>query len=117
MSRIEPELPAGYHDTVADLTHRVHAARVHTQRAVNTALIELYWDIGRTILDRQQAEPWGNKVLERLARDLRSAFPRMKGFNRRNLYYLRAFAQAWDDSTAIAQTPSAQLSWATTSPC
>ncbi|WP_353611467.1 DUF1016 N-terminal domain-containing protein [Arthrobacter sp. Leaf137] len=43
-------------------------------------MIELYWDIGRTILDRQQNEPWGSKVLERLARDLRAEFPHMKGF-------------------------------------
>lgn len=57
-------------------------------------MIELYWNIGRTILQQQQAEPWGSEVLGRLAEDLRAQFPHMKGFSRRNLYYLRALANA-----------------------
>lgn len=74
-------------------------------------MIELYWNVGRTILDRQQNEPWGSKVLERLARDLRAEFPHMKGFSRTNVYNMRAFAAAWDGPEPIVQTPSGQLSW------
>lgn len=111
MSGIERGLPAGYDETVASLKEQVRAAQLQAQRAVNAGLIELYWSIGRTVLDRQAAEPWGSKVLERLAHDLRSEFPHMKGFNRRNLFYMRAFALAWDGPDPIVQTPSAQLSW------
>lgn len=45
---------------------------------MNTALIELYWSIGRTILERQDVERWGSGVLNRLAKDLRAEFPEMK---------------------------------------
>lgn len=48
--------------------------------AVNLELVLLYWGIGKEIRARQQEEGWGTKVIERLAKDLRSAFPQMKGF-------------------------------------
>lgn len=111
MSRLERDLPAGYLETVAALKEQVRAAQLNAQRVVNAAMIELYWGIGKTILERQAAEPWGSGVLERLAHDLRTEFPHMKGFNRRNLFYMRAFAVAWDGPEPMVQTPSAQLSW------
>ena len=49
-------------------------------------------------------------MIERLAEDLRLAFPDMKGFSPRNLKYMRAFAQAWPDE-AIVQEALAQLPW------
>jgi hypothetical protein len=72
--------------------------------------------IGRDILDRQNREGWGTKVIERLAQDLRSAFPGMRGFSRANLMYMRAFAEAWTD-VAIVQQAVGQLPWATSSFC
>ncbi|GHU75223.1 hypothetical protein FACS189461_1050 [Spirochaetia bacterium] len=50
------------------------------------------------------------KVIERLSKDLRSAFPEMKGFSVRNLLYMRAFAEAWTDEV-IVQEVLAQLPW------
>lgn len=111
MSSIEPELPSGYAGTLASLKSLVSSAQLRAQRVVNAAMIELYWNIGRTILDRQQSEPWGSKVLARLADDLRREFPHMKGFSRRNLYYMRAFAEAWNGPDELVQTASAQISW------
>jgi predicted nuclease of restriction endonuclease-like (RecB) superfamily len=111
MSELEPDLPTGYAEALAALKDQVRDAQHRARRVVNAAMIELYWGIGRTILDRQAAEPWGSKVLDRLARDLKSEFPHMKGFNRRNLLYMRSFAAAWDGSEPIVQTPSAQISW------
>jgi predicted nuclease of restriction endonuclease-like (RecB) superfamily len=70
----------------------------------------LYWQIGRDILERQSREGWGSKVIERLAQDLRSAFPDMKGFSPRNLKYMRAFAEAWPDAEFVQQA-AAQLPW------
>lgn len=89
MSSLRPELPTDYAATLASLKTLVASARLRAQRVVNAGMIELYWKIGRTILDRQQSEPWGSKVLGRLADDLRREFPDMKGFSRRNLYYMR----------------------------
>ncbi|GLB69158.1 PDDEXK nuclease domain-containing protein [Arthrobacter mangrovi] len=111
MTELEPELPGDYAAVLSALKVLVQEAQHRAQRAVNTAMVELYWNLGRTILDKQATEPWGSKVLDRLARDLRAEFPHMKGFSRTNLYNMRAFAAAWKGPEPIVQTPSGQLSW------
>uniref|UniRef100_UPI00389AE2FB PDDEXK nuclease domain-containing protein n=1 Tax=Pigmentiphaga litoralis TaxID=516702 RepID=UPI00389AE2FB len=111
MAQLEPALPDGYTDALASLKDLVRGAQHRAQRLVNAAMIELYWNIGRTILEQQSTRPWGSKVLDRLARDLRAEFPNMKGFSRTNLYAMRAFAAAWDGNEPIVQTPSGQISW------
>lgn len=111
MTQLEPDLPSDYAAALKALKGLVREAQNRVQRVVNTAMIELYWNIGQTILSKQASEPWGSKVLDRLARDLRAEFPHMKGFSRSNLYNMRAFAAAWSDAESIVQTPSGQLSW------
>ena len=102
--------PAGYADWLADLKGRIHSAQQRATLAVNRELVLLYWQIGRDILARQAEAGWGAKVIERLAHDLRTAFPAMKGFSPRNLKYMRAFALAWPDAD-IVQEVLAQLPW------
>ncbi len=102
--------PEGYADRLADLKDRIHTAQQRATLAVNRELVLLYWHIGRDILARQAAQGWGAKVIERLAHDLRAAFPDLKGFSPRNLKYMRAFAEAWPDE-AIVQGVLAQLPW------
>lgn len=110
MSREVAPDPADYADWLADIKTRVAAARQRAALAANSELIQLYWQIGRDILERQARQGWGSKVIERLARDLREAFPEMKGFSLANLKFMRAFAQAWPDA-AIGQQAVSQLPW------
>ncbi|MEN9396505.1 MAG: hypothetical protein RLZ81_1035 [Pseudomonadota bacterium] len=102
--------PEGYTDWLADLKKRIHNAQQRATLAVNRELLLLYWQIGRDILARQAQQGWGTKVIDRLASDLRAAFPSMKGFSPRNLKYMRAFAHAWPDAEFVQQT-AAQLPW------
>ncbi|WP_179402457.1 PDDEXK nuclease domain-containing protein [Burkholderia guangdongensis] len=102
--------PAGYADWLAELRTRIHAARQRTSLAVNQELVLLYWRLGRDILQRQAEQGWGAKVIDRLAHDLRRAFPDMKGLSPRNLKYMRAFAEAWPDAEFV-QGVLAQLPW------
>jgi predicted nuclease of restriction endonuclease-like (RecB) superfamily len=105
-----PPPPEGYADWLADLKGRIHTAQQRATLAVNRELVLLYWQIGRDILARQARQGWGAKVIERLAHDLRAAFPEMKGFSPRNLKYMRAFAEAWPDGEFVQQA-AAQLPW------
>jgi len=102
--------PEGYGEWLTDLKGRIHNAQQRATLAVNRELVQLYWQIGNDILIRQAQQGWGAKVIERLAQDLRAAFPDMKGFSPRNLKYMRAFAEAWPDA-AIVQQAVAQLPW------
>lgn len=107
---VTPVLPADYAAWLAGIKTRITASRQRAALAVNAALIQLYWQLGREILERQAQQGWGSKVIDRLARDLREAFPDMKGFSARNLMYMRDFAEAWPDA-AIVQQAAAQLPW------
>ncbi|MFT0170478.1 DUF1016 N-terminal domain-containing protein [Paraburkholderia mimosarum] len=78
--------------------------------SANRELVTLYWQIGRDILDRQQQQGWGASVVDRLARDLKVAFPDMRGFSPRNLKYMRALTQAFPQPEFVQQ-PVAQLPW------
>ncbi len=104
------QAPAGYAHWLRELKNRIHNAQQRATLAVNRELVLLYWQIGRDILARQTEQGWGAKVIERLAHDLRTAFPDMKGFSRANLMYMRSFAEAWPE-TAIVQQAVGQLPW------
>jgi predicted nuclease of restriction endonuclease-like (RecB) superfamily len=103
-------IPADYESLLADLKKRIRNARTHVALSVNRELILLYWHIGRTILKRQDREGWGSKVIDRLAEDLRREFPDMKGLSRANLFYMRAFADAYPE-VSIVQQAVGQLPW------
>ncbi|WP_409523974.1 PDDEXK nuclease domain-containing protein [Nitrincola sp. MINF-07-Sa-05] len=104
------EPPEGYTDWIANLKALIHSAQQRASQAVNRELVLLYWQIGSDILTRQANKGWGAKVIDRLAHDLRIAFPEMKGFSPRNLKYMRAFAEAWPD-VQFVQGVLAQLPW------
>ena len=93
-----------YQQLVADATARVQTGQLAAFRAVNKELIQLHWDLGKMIAERQQANGWGNSVVELLAADLRKRFPRMSGFSTANLWRMRAFFQAYGPSENLAQT-------------
>jgi len=78
--------------------------------AVNAELVQLYHRLGGEIRQRQQVQGWGAKVIKRLARDLKDAFPEMKGWSASNLKYMRFFALHCPDRQ-FGQQAAAQLPW------
>lgn len=104
------ELPRGYARTLGEIKRRIQEERLRVVLAANSAMVRLYWDVGRVILERQRHEGWGARVIDRLSVDLREAYPDMHGLSPRNLRYMRAFAAAWPDRS-IVQRVVAQLPW------
>lgn len=103
-------IPSEYGPFLEDLKSRIRSAQVRAAVAVNSELVTLYWNIGKQILDAQQAQGWGSKVVDRLSIDLRREFPEMKGFSPTNLRYMRSFAEAWRDEP-IFQQLAGKLPW------
>ena len=106
--KVRGNLPPEYAATLNSLKERIHAGRMRAALAVNREVIDLYWSIGKIITERQQGEGWGKSVVERLAADLRDAFPDMKGFSPANIWRMRAFYLAWPslniDDPILAQS-------------
>jgi predicted nuclease of restriction endonuclease-like (RecB) superfamily len=103
-------LPRDYTDALGVIKQRIQEERLRVVFSANAAMVVLYWDIGRMILDRQDRSGWGAKIIDRLAADLREAFPDMKGFSPRNLLFMRSFAEACPDAEKVKQLVS-QLPW------
>ena len=105
-----PAAPEGYSDWLAQLKGQIAQAQQRATLAVNAELVQLYSRIGHDILTRQKTQGWGAKVIDRLARDLKDAFPDMRGWSTRNLKYMAFFAQHCPDGQ-FGQQPAAQLPW------
>jgi predicted nuclease of restriction endonuclease-like (RecB) superfamily len=97
-----------YISILESLKEKIRHARLKTAITVNTELLALYWEIGRTISQQQKQEGWGAKVIEKLAQDLKKEFPDFKGLSLRNLWYMKSFAETWA-GMLIVQPPVAQL--------
>ncbi|MCX6580026.1 MAG: PDDEXK nuclease domain-containing protein [Candidatus Aminicenantes bacterium] len=103
-------VPEGYGDFLKRLKQRIKETQLKAAIAANRELILLYWDIGRQILESQDKEGWGAKIIDRLAADLKHEFPDMKGFSPRNLKYMRTFAKHYPDREFV-QAVLAQITW------
>ncbi|WP_440134752.1 DUF1016 N-terminal domain-containing protein, partial [Chitinophaga sancti] len=119
------EVQPGYIEFITRLKRVIHEARLQTIQTVNQQLLILYWQIGNKILQMQNKEGWGTKVIDRISNDLKREFSDMKGLSSRNLKYMRAFAETYPefqksllidnqyivDDESIVQAPLAQLTW------
>ena len=70
-----------YIQVLENLKNEIRSAQVKAALSVNSELIILYWNIGKTILNQQEQAGWGSKVIENLSKDLQNSFPDMKGLS------------------------------------
>lgn len=99
---------ADYKQWLSDLKTRFRQVQLKAAVAVNTELLQFYWQLGADIQAKQAAQAWGSGFLESLSQDLMQEFPEMKGFSLRNLKYIRQWHSFWAGS-AIGQQAVAQL--------
>lgn len=99
----------GYQQLLEQISDAYTQGRVRAVQAVNTQLIETYWQVGQRIVEYEQAgnlrAEYGKALINNLANDL--GLRHGKGFSRSNLVYMRLFYQRYP----ISQKPSHQLSW------
>lgn len=104
-----------YTKTLSDLKNQVQAAQIQAAFSVNRELLRLYWNIGKTLVEKQENSGWGSGIIEQLAKDLQASFPGIEGFSRRNVFRMRAFYLAYEKvPQAVAQIdnlPIFQIPW------
>jgi predicted nuclease of restriction endonuclease-like (RecB) superfamily len=100
-----------YRQALADIKQRIQAARLRALLAVNTELLSLYWDIGRTLVRWQGERGWGAAVVEQMARDLQITYPGMKGFSRTSLFAMRQLYAFFSPQFEFVPQPVGQMPW------
>lgn len=115
ISKKQPENIESYSVFLEQLKARIKKAQIKAVLSVNSELIELYWDLGKSIVEKQEKEGWKAQIIHKLGKDLQNAFPGIKGFSRANLFYMRTFYLAYarvQQAVGLLNTlPIARIPW------
>lgn len=101
-------LPEGYSEWRKNIEQLIEVSKLRTAISVNTSMLTLYWNIGKSILQKQKDSGWGKKIINQLSKDLSNRFPDDRGYSERNLRNMKRFAEAYPDFP-ILQVPLAKL--------
>lgn len=99
-----------YSNLLENIKKRVLSARISAARTINRNLVELYWDIGKMIVEKQREEGWGKSVVEKLSQDLRKEYPGESGFSSRNLWDMKRFYEQYASHEELRQAV-AEIPW------
>ncbi len=80
-----------YISWISDLKQRIQQSQIKAAIQVNSALIEMYWDLGKEISERSFENTYGSGFFKQLSQDLRNEFPEIKGFSESNLKFFKRF--------------------------
>lgn len=96
---------------IQEIKSQIKLAQYRALQKVNKEQIHLYWNLGKTILEKQQQYGWGKSIVEILAKELQKEFVRANGFSARNLWYMRNLYEQYYTSTLILQPLVAEIPW------
>ena len=100
-----------YKKWLENIKQKIKSAQLKVAASVNTQLMQLYWDLAKDIVQKQNEANWGDAVLEQLATDLKISFPNINGFSRRNLYAIRQWYLFYSLNYEFVPQAVAQIPW------
>jgi len=107
---MKPTVSGDYKAFFKEIKERIYRAQYDALKAVNKELINLYWDIGKSIVAKQSDLGWGKSVVETLSKDLQKEFPGIQGFSVQNLWNMRQFYSLYRDDSKL-QPLVGEISW------
>lgn len=93
-----------------DIKEKIHLAQYEAMKQVNKALLTLYWEIGKSIVEKQEEHGWGKSVVETLSKDLQNEFPGVQGYSSANLWRIRSFYANYQGNEKLAPMVR-EISW------
>jgi len=105
------ELDKLHIEFIAEIKSKIKTAQYSALQKVNAEQVNLYWSIGKTILERQKQFGWGKSIVEILSTELQKEFVGVAGFSARNLWYMRNLYEQYSQSKLILQPMVAEIPW------
>ena len=99
-----------YQRTLELIKHEIQTARFQVVKTITKEHIELYWKIGKIILEKQKEQGWGKSVVEKLSSDLQKDFTSSSGYSARNLWDMRRFYSRYSTNEKLRQLV-AEIPW------
>ncbi|MCU0286405.1 MAG: DUF1016 N-terminal domain-containing protein [Acidobacteria bacterium] len=100
-----------YKNWLTEIKSTIKKAQIKASLSVNSTLIELYWNLGEKIVEKQRNASWGDSIIEKLAWDLKWEFPQITGFSRRNLYAIKQWYLFYSEKFKKVPQVVAQIPW------
>lgn len=101
----------GYVEFLAQIKNQIRQRQLQALRAVNHELLDLYWDLGESIHEKQLSQGWGKSMVQNLARDLQAEFPGRNGLSAQNLWFMRQLFCEYSQQPKL-QPLVREISWA-----
>jgi predicted nuclease of restriction endonuclease-like (RecB) superfamily len=92
-----------YKEWIVDLKGGIRSVQMKAALTVNRQLLEMYWELGKEIHEKQKVVNWGEGLIDQVAKDLSAEFPGMKGFSRTNLFYIRRWYLFYESGGIVPQ--------------
>lgn len=94
-----------------EVVEMIRNTRSQVLRIANTALIDLYWNVGKYLSVKIASSEWGDGVVKQLAAHIEKNCPDIKGFSDKNLWRMKQFYEAYADDNEKLSTVLRQISW------
>lgn len=95
---------------VKDIKSKIYSAKSKAILSANRLMIELYFEIGKSIVQKQEALGWGKSVVEQMSKELVNEFGEKSGYSSSNLWRMRNFYLSYKENEKLAQAVR-EISW------
>lgn len=92
-----------FNSFLKNIKSKIYSAKSKAIISANRLMIELYFDIGRDIVEKQEALGWGKSVVEQMSKELVEEFGEKSGYSAQNLWYMRQFYNSYKDNQILQQ--------------
>jgi predicted nuclease of restriction endonuclease-like (RecB) superfamily len=92
-----------YKEWIVELKNKIRTTQIKAAMTVNRELLNLYWELGREICEKQEKANWGEGLIDQLAKDLSAAFPEIRGFSRTNVFYVQKWYLFYREERLVQQ--------------
>ena len=92
-----------YAPLINEIKSAIRNARTKAIISANRELIGLYWNIGKSIVERQEQFGWGKSIVQRLSSDLKTEFRGVQGYSASNLWFMRQFYRTYREDSKLQQ--------------
>ena len=95
---------------LSEIKEKIHQAQYKAMKQVNKSLLNLYWEIGKSIVEKQKQHGWGKSIVETLSKDLQNEFIGVHGYSVQNLWYMRQLYIEYKENVKL-QPMVGEISW------
>ena len=100
-----------YLNWLNEIKSQIKSTQIKAALSASSEIIQLYWNIGKSIIKKQEVQKWGSSVVDQLSRDLKREFPDVSGLSRTNLFAMRQFYLFYKDNSEFVPQLVGQIPW------